>query len=86
MKFQGAVVKEQGVTFAIVAVKPHVIDNRSEARRTILFFQPAFSGVPIILMAQDVSGRARYCGRRDIIQFLATVPLMAIPWKEYMVG
>ena len=28
MKIQGAVIKEQGVTFAIVVVKKRVIDNK----------------------------------------------------------
>jgi len=35
MKFQGAVIKEQGVTFAVVVVKKHVIDNHSEATKVI---------------------------------------------------
>jgi len=30
MTFQGAVIREQGVTFAIVIVKAHVIDSSSE--------------------------------------------------------
>jgi hypothetical protein len=33
MKFQGAVIKEQGVTFAVVVVKMSVIDNRIEANK-----------------------------------------------------
>ena len=31
MKFQGALVKEQGVTFGIIVVKPHVLNSPSEA-------------------------------------------------------
>lgn len=33
MTFEGAVVKEQNVTFAIVAVEQHVVDNSAEANR-----------------------------------------------------
>ena len=37
MQFEGAIIKEQGVTFAIVVVKPHVLNSpteREEARRS----------------------------------------------------
>lgn len=83
MKFQGALIKEQNVTFAIVIVKDEVLDDharRDEARKS---FQPVFPGVPVILMAQDYSGAPEYFGRRDIVDFLANLPLSAIPWQEY---
>ena len=86
MKFQGALIKEQGVTFGIVIVKPHVIQVSSEAIQTQREFAPAFPGVPIILMAQDSQGTPTYYGRRDIVGFLANTPVSAIPWKEYTVG
>jgi len=83
MKFQGAVIKEQAVTFAIVIVKKSIIDNRLEGNRVIQSFQPVFPGLPIVLMAQDHRGRPTYYGRRDISRFLASIPLGAIPWREY---
>jgi hypothetical protein len=83
MTFQGAIVKEQGVTFAIVIVKKSVIDNHAEAGRAIISFQPYFPGLPVVLMAQDHRGVPTYYGRNDIAKFLASVPLQAIPWKEY---
>jgi len=86
MKFQGALVKEQGVTFAIVVVKQSVVDNRSTAEKTIQSFRSVFPGSPIVLMAQDRRGVPQYFGRRDIVNFLAKVPMSAIPWKEYTLG
>lgn len=86
MKFQGAVIKEQGVTFAVVIVKKTVVDNRMEANSTIRSFQSIFPGIPTVLMAQDYQGRAEYYGRQDISRFLANIPLHAIPWKEYTVN
>jgi len=83
MKFQGAVIKEQGVTFAIVIVKKSVVDNSTDARKAINSFQPLFPGIPIILMAQDLRGIPTYCGRPDIVSFMKNIPLYAIPWKEY---
>jgi hypothetical protein len=85
MKFQGAIIKEQGVTFAIVIVKKHIIDNSSEADRAIRGFQPIFPGIPVILMAQDARGLPSYYGRPDISRFMASVPLNAVPWKEYTI-
>ena len=85
MTFQGAVIREQGVTFAVVIVKKHVIDSSTEAGRAIAAFQPVFPGLPVVLMAQDARGTPTYFGRQDIARFLASVPLSAIPWKEYTV-
>ncbi|WP_017313947.1 hypothetical protein [Mastigocladopsis repens] len=83
MKFQGAVIKEQGVTFAVVVVKKHILDNKTEADKTIRMFQPIFPGIPIVLMAQDFRGVPTYYGRRDISQFMASIPIQCVSWKEY---
>ncbi|MCE7699614.1 MAG: hypothetical protein K8E24_012665, partial [Methanobacterium paludis] len=72
-----------GVTFAIVIVKKYVLDQTSEADKTIKAFQPAFPGVPVVLMSQDSRGVPTYYGRKDIVNFMANVPLEVVPWKEY---
>jgi len=85
--FQGSVIEEQGVTFAVVIVKPHVLNNHTEANRLITNFQQdVFGHIPVVLMAQDARGVPTYYGRRDIAQFLSRVPLQAIPWKQYTLG
>lgn len=83
MRFQGAIVRERGVTFAIAVVKPHVIRCKSTSNEAFYTFERAFPGVPVVLMAQDNSGRPSYLGRADITKFLAQVPVSAIPWREY---
>lgn len=83
MKIQGAVIKEQGVTFAIVVVKRHVLDIRDKAPEAAQAFSRFFPGMPVILMAQDSRGIPTYYGRRDIVKFLAGIFLEMIPWKEY---
>ena len=83
MQFEGALIKEQGVTFAIVVVKPHVLDNSNESENARRGFQSVFPGVPIILMAQDSRGIPTYLGRPDIVKFLANVSISRIPWKKY---
>lgn len=85
MKIQGAVIKEQGVTFAIVVVKKHIVDNNFSADEAISNFSPIFPGLPLILAAQDHRGRFTYYGRRDITKFLASIDARRIPWKEYTV-
>jgi hypothetical protein len=83
MRIQGATIREQGVTFAIIIVKPHVIDMRTRADETICSLQDAFSSMPIILMSQNYRGIPRYYGRHDIVNMLKNVPTQCIPWKEY---
>jgi hypothetical protein len=85
MRVQGAVVREQGQTFAIVIVKPNMVQDRAAATDAIRNFTPVF-GVPVVLMSQDSRGRPTYYGRDDIARFLASVPLRAIPWREYTIS
>ena len=86
MKIQGAKIKEQGVTFAIVVVKKHVVDNKFSADEAISNFSPIFPGLPLILAAQDHRGRFTYYGPRNIVDFLASIDARRIPWKEYTVS
>lgn len=85
MKFQGTVIKEQNVTFAIVIVKKSILNDKTKANETINSFQPIFPGLPIVLMAQDAKGTPTYYGRDDISKFLSKTPLQNIPWKEYTI-
>jgi hypothetical protein len=42
MTFQGGAIREQGVTFALVIAKKHVIDSPTEASRDIADFSRSF--------------------------------------------
>lgn len=86
MQFEGALLKEQGVTFAIVIVKSQVLNSNSQITTARNSFQPYFPGVPIILMAQDSRGVPTYQGRKDIVQFLSSIHLSQIPWKRYSIN
>lgn len=83
MKVQGAVIREQGVTFAIVVVKRHIVNSTTQSVETANSFSRLFPGVPLVLMAQDTRGIPKYRGRRDIVNFLANIHPSRIPWKEY---
>ncbi len=84
MKIQGAVIKEQGVKFAIVVVKRNIVENSSQANNAIRGYRTLFPSIPVVLMAQDLRSIPIYYGRRDIVAFLSKVPMHAIPWKEYI--
>lgn len=83
MVIHGAVIIEQGVTFAIISVKPSV--TQYTARITAFRQELAgfFPNMPIILMSQDQNRQAHYFGRKDIVDFLKTIRLDQIPWKTY---
>ena len=84
MIFEGALIKEQGVTFGIIVVKMSVIQNRREANILISNAeQNIFRGVPVVLMAQDARGKPYYYGRQDITRFLSNISLHSIPWRKY---
>ena len=85
MTFEGAIIKEQGQTFAVVVVKEHVVRSSTQADRTISGFRRFFPGMPIVLMGQDYRGRATFYGRRDIAKFLSGISIRRIPWKKYTV-
>lgn len=86
MRFQGALIKEQGVTFGIVVVKPHVLQSEPEARTMRSFGNRVFGLIPIVLMAQNSRGIPTYSGRRDIVSFLSRISMSRIPWREYTVA
>ncbi len=86
MKLQGAVVKEQGVTFAIVIVKQFVLDSQIEFQKAVTTFSNYFTGMPLVLMSRDGRGIPTYRGRKDIVNFLANIHVSQIPWKEYTFG
>jgi hypothetical protein len=84
MQVDGAVIKEQGVTFAVVVVKRSALQNDSQANQLInQYSHQLFDGLPVVLMAQDGRGVPAYMGRKDLVNFLANVPMEAIPWKRY---
>ncbi len=85
MNIQGAVILEQGVTFAVIAVKSSVTMYTSrivQVRQELSYF---FPNMPIILMSEDREGNPHYYGRKDIVEFLKSIDVNQIPWKTYHV-
>ncbi|HET7486545.1 MAG TPA: hypothetical protein VFJ85_01355 [Acidimicrobiales bacterium] len=84
--FDAALVKEQGVTFAVVAVRPGVLEQPTRREQARARFSMGFGGVPVVLMEQDGSGRPRYSGRHDLVDFLANVFIEQLPWGKYQLN
>lgn len=83
MTIEGAVIKEQGVTFAVVCVKPHVLSTQQSAAEAIAAYGGYFPGMPVVLMAQNSRGTPTYMGRRDIVDFLSGISMSRVRWKRY---
>lgn len=81
--FDGAVVREQGVTFGIAVVRSAALNDSMDRDQAVAEFSMAFGGIPTVLMAQDARGIPTYYGRPDIVDFLASIPMDAIPWRQY---
>jgi len=83
IKVTGAVIKKQGLTFAVVAVKNHVFNTQHDRQEAQISFASIFPGMPIVLMARSPGNSPQYWGRRDIIQFLSNVHPSRLPWREF---
>jgi len=86
MTFEGACIREQGITFGIIVVKPYVLHDKCEQQNMIRFGQMTFGSMPIVLMAQNNRGVPTYLGRPDIVRFLSKVHPSRIPWKKYTIN
>lgn len=86
MQFLGALIREQGQVFGVIAVQPHILGNLIEANRLIATAsRTVFPGHPVALMAQR-SGRHHFYGRRDISRFLASLDVSRIPWRRWNIN
>ena len=86
MKVQAAAISLQGVDFAVVVVSEDLLKSSGEADMAIERFQPAFGGVPVLLMAQNDDGSPIYYGDQDLVRAMADIPIERMPWREYSVG
>lgn len=87
MDFEGAHLRERArqggyVDWWVVVVKRHVLDNptrRAELRAAL----EAELGQPVVLMAEGTRRVPTYWGRDDLVEYMARVPLEAVPWQRF---
>jgi len=75
---QFARIREQGVTFGVVVVKDHAVDDSFERDNTVSYWSQ-WLGCPTILMG---AVRHRLYGRRDLVNFMSNVSIDRIPWQR----
>ena len=80
--WQVALVREQGVEFGVILVRDYVLDNPSE-RADILSAWMRQLGRPVALVGDH---RHRAYGRRDIVDWLATVHPSQLPWRRITIN
>ena len=83
MKGHVALVCEQGVRFAVVAVSPTLMSGlRRERDGAVQAFSARF-GAPAVLKVQDSRGTPIYYGRPDLVGLLAERCPEQLPWREF---
>ena len=82
MLVQAALIKHQGVSFAVVSVKSHVIHSETQSQEAIQSFSYMFPNMPIVLMG-IVGGRPMFRGRNDLVRFLSRLHINQLPWRKY---
>jgi hypothetical protein len=80
MRCDIALVREQGVEFAVVAVRAVALSPSN--RDSLVASWSAELGRPAVLMSQDGRGRPSFYGRKDIAEFLSNVRVEALPWRH----
>ncbi len=86
MTIDVALVREQGVTFAVFPVKHHVLESPSDREAAIRSYQALVPALQVVLLGDDGRGGARYFGRTDIVKFLSAVSPSRLPWKRMTVS
>lgn len=74
-----ALIKEQGVTFAVVSVKDHILHNTHESNKAVEAFSYEF-GCPAVIMG---ARNHKLYGRRDLVNFLSRISISRLPWKRW---
>ena len=82
-KFTAAKVQHQGVTFAVVTVREHVLNSQTETDNTIKAMAVAMRCPLIVLI--DPSFRRVRGNRQDVVDFVAKIDLRRLPWAEWTV-
>ncbi len=83
MKFQGAVVEEQGIRFAIVKVSSDTFDIPGRARDKMVSFQRLFPNMAVVFMAEESGKAPNFYGRPDVVRVMMGTDMDGISWQEY---
>lgn len=82
-KLTAALVREQGVTFAVALMKDHVLNSSSLSSEQMRTLQTRLRCPNIVLMGE--SNKKLRGNRRDVVNFVASIHPSRLPWKDYPV-
>ncbi|KHQ50402.1 hypothetical protein [Mameliella alba] len=78
-----ALVREQGVTFAVVIVKNHVVQSQQQSTATIRAVSASL-GCPLVVLMGETNKQLRG-NRSDVVRFVANLNPARLPWKKWTV-
>jgi len=78
-----ALVREQGVTFAVALVKNHVLNSPASADEMIRSVSVAL-GCPLVVLMGE-SNRKLRGNRKDVVDFVARLHPSQLPWKKWTI-
>lgn len=83
LRFSAAIVKEKDCRFAVVLVKTGIVQDPTRATLVSAACSTVIVGTPIVLAAQDSSGRFLFHGRSELISILRNHEPTELLWKRY---
>jgi hypothetical protein len=78
-----ALVREQGVTFAVAIMKDHVLNNPSTADQQIQAVASALGCSLVVLMGEG--NRKLRGNRKDVVDFVSKIHPSRLPWKKWTI-
>jgi hypothetical protein len=85
MQIIGSIIRERGVTFAVVRVDGNRVCTQAQADEAIFDLSRLFRGLPVVLMAVSSHHTPTYWGRDDLARFMSRVHPSRVPWRTYTV-
>lgn len=79
-----ALVREQGVTFAVALVKNHVLNSSATADEMIQGVASAL-GCPLVVLMGE-SNRKLRGNRQDVVNFVSRLHPSQLPWKKWTIS
>ncbi|MEQ8153682.1 MAG: hypothetical protein ABRQ25_02135 [Clostridiaceae bacterium] len=83
MRIDGTIIKEEGVTFAVVEVHPKNMRNHIDANEEKRKVAKFFPDMPIVLMSKESEDVPTYYGRPDIVNVLKKVYPSRVPLVKF---
>lgn len=79
-----ALVREQGVTFAVALVKDYVLNDPTQSSQMIQAVGGSL-GCPLVVLMGERNRRLRG-NRNDVVQFVSRIDPARLPWRKWSVN